>query len=160
MENSPRAGLSGELALLLLLATLWGASYSFIKVGVATIPPITLIAGRTLIAGVLLLLIMRWRGVSMPTDGATWGRFAFQACLNSVVPWTLIAWGEGTVDATTFEGKAPGAVLARCRALGVPCELFGGLVAPGLDAHALSGNPARVQDDLAGLAERLALARA
>ena len=27
-----------------LLATLWGASYSFIKLGVATIPPITLIA--------------------------------------------------------------------------------------------------------------------
>jgi len=77
---------------------------------VATIPPITLIAGRTLIAGVLLLLIMRWRGVSMPTDGATWGRFAFQACLNSVVPWTLIAWGEGTVDAglaTILNSAAP-----------------------------------------------------
>ena len=28
-----------------VLATLWGASYTFIKIGVATIPPITLIAG-------------------------------------------------------------------------------------------------------------------
>ena len=46
-----------ELALLLLLATLWGGSYTFIKLGVATIPPVTLIAGRTLIAGVLLLLL-------------------------------------------------------------------------------------------------------
>jgi drug/metabolite transporter (DMT)-like permease len=112
MDNfhAPRAPLTGELALLLLLATLWGASYSFIKVGVATIPPITLIAGRTLIAGVLLLLIMRWRGVRMPLDGATWGRFAFQACLNSVIPWTLIAWGEGTVDAglaTILNSAAP-----------------------------------------------------
>jgi drug/metabolite transporter (DMT)-like permease len=112
MDNphAPRAQLTGELALLLLLATLWGASYSFIKVGVATIPPITLIAGRTLIAGVLLLLIMRWRGVRMPLDGATWGRFAFQACLNSVIPWTLIAWGEGTVDAglaTILNSAAP-----------------------------------------------------
>jgi drug/metabolite transporter (DMT)-like permease len=112
MENSrpPRAAMTGELGLLLLLATLWGASYSFIKVGVATIPPVTLIAGRTLIAGVLLLAIMRWRGVSMPTDGTTWGRFAFQACLNSVIPWTLIAWGEGTVDAglaTILNSAAP-----------------------------------------------------
>src|SRR5579871_2696839 len=112
MENprSPRAALTSELALLLLLATLWGASYSFIKVGVATIPPVTLIAGRTLIAGVLLLLIMRWRALRMPTDSATWGRFAFQACLNSVVPWTLIAWGEGTVDAglaTILNSAAP-----------------------------------------------------
>jgi drug/metabolite transporter (DMT)-like permease len=97
--RSARPALSSELALLLLLATLWGASYSFIKLGVATIPPITLIALRTLIAGVLLLMIMRWRGIEMPTDAATWRRFAFQAVLNSVIPWTLIAWGERTVDA-------------------------------------------------------------
>jgi drug/metabolite transporter (DMT)-like permease len=88
-----------ELALLLGLATLWGGSYTFIKLGVATIPPITLIAGRTAIAGLLLLAVMRVRGVKMPTDAATWRRFAFQACLNSVIPWTLIAWGERQVDA-------------------------------------------------------------
>jgi drug/metabolite transporter (DMT)-like permease len=88
-----------ELALLLLLATLWGASYSFIKLGVATIPPITLIAARTLIAGALLVAIMRWRGRRLPQDAATWRRFLFQACLNSVIPWTLIAWGERSLDA-------------------------------------------------------------
>jgi drug/metabolite transporter (DMT)-like permease len=109
-SRSPRRGLTRELALLLLLATLWGASYSFIKLGVATIPPITLIAWRTLIAGVLLLLVMRWRGVTMPTDAATWRRFAVQACLNSVIPWTLIAWGERSVDAglaTILNSAAP-----------------------------------------------------
>ncbi len=88
-----------ELALLLLLATLWGASYTFIKLGVATIPPITLIAARTGIAGVLLLAIMHWRGVRMPRDAATWRRFMFQAGLNSVIPWTMIAWGERSLDA-------------------------------------------------------------
>lgn len=91
--------LGGELALLVLLATLWGGSYTFIKLGVATIPPVTLIAGRTLIAGLLLLLIMHWRGVRLPNDTATWRRFLFQACLNSVIPWTLIAWAERSVDA-------------------------------------------------------------
>ena len=88
-----------ELALLLVLATLWGASYSFIKVGVTTIPPITLIAARTGIAGGLLLAIMRVRGIRMPRDAATWRRFLFQACLNSVIPWTMIAWGERSLDA-------------------------------------------------------------
>jgi len=108
--RSPCTGLTRELALLLLLATLWGASYSFIKLGVATIPPITLIAWRTLIAGVLLLLVMRWRGVTMPTNAETWRRFAVQACLNSVIPWTLIAWGERSVDAglaTILNSAAP-----------------------------------------------------
>jgi drug/metabolite transporter (DMT)-like permease len=88
-----------ELALLMALATLWGGSYTFIKLGVATIPPVTLIAGRTLIAGLLLLLVMIWRGVRLPKDAATWRRFLFQACLNSVIPWTLIAWAERSVDA-------------------------------------------------------------
>ena len=97
--SASEPSLGGELALLVLLATLWGGSYTFIKLGVATIPPVTLIAGRTLIAGLLLLLIMHWRGVRLPNDVATWRRFLFQACLNSVIPWTLIAWAERLVDA-------------------------------------------------------------
>ena len=40
-----------DLALLAVLALLWGASYTFIKIGVETIPPVTFIAARTLIAG-------------------------------------------------------------------------------------------------------------
>jgi drug/metabolite transporter (DMT)-like permease len=97
--RSQSPAIAVELALLLLLATLWGGSYTFIKLGVATIPPVTLIAARTLIAGALLLVVMRARGVRLPRDAATWRRFLFQACLNSVIPWTLIAWGERSLDA-------------------------------------------------------------
>jgi glycerate kinase len=60
----------------------------------------------------------------------------------------LVVTGEGTVDRTTFEGKAPGEVLRVCGELGVRCVLFGGLVADGLDARALSGDPARAREDL------------
>lgn len=88
-----------ELALLLVLSTVWGASYSFIKVGVETISPVTLIAARTLIAGAILLAVIRWRGLRLPRDRRTWGRFLVQACLNSVVPFTLIAWAQQTTDA-------------------------------------------------------------
>ncbi|HEU6443175.1 MAG TPA: EamA family transporter [Microvirga sp.] len=88
-----------ELALLALLATLWGASYTFIKIGIETIPPVTLIAARTLIAGGVLLVIVRMRGLTLPRDRATWRNFAVQACLNSVLPFTLIAWAEQSVDA-------------------------------------------------------------
>jgi glycerate kinase len=69
---------------------------------------------------------------------------------------SLVVTGEGGVDATTFEGKAAGAVLARCRRLGVRCELFGGVVAPGLDAHALSGRREQAGEDLVLLGEELA----
>jgi drug/metabolite transporter (DMT)-like permease len=89
-----------DLALLMGLSTLWGASYTFIRIGVTTIPPLTLIAARTLIAGSVLLLWMRFRGVSMPRGQAMWRRFLVQALLNSVVPFTLIAWAERYVDAS------------------------------------------------------------
>jgi drug/metabolite transporter (DMT)-like permease len=42
---------------------------------------------------------MQARGLRLPKDVATWRRFLFQACLNSVIPWTLIAWGERSLDA-------------------------------------------------------------
>lgn len=89
-----------ELLLLALLATLWGASYTFIRIGVATIPPVTFIAGRTLIAAALLLLVLRLRGLRLPSDRESWRRFAIQATINSVLPFTLIAWAELTVDAS------------------------------------------------------------
>ncbi len=98
--NAAGPKLARELALLLALSTLWGASYTFIRIGVETIPPITLIAARTLIAGGLLLAIIRWRRLQLPTDAATWRRFLIQACLNCVAPFTLIAWAEQTTEAS------------------------------------------------------------
>ncbi|MDM0029573.1 DMT family transporter [Variovorax sp. J31P216] len=88
-----------EWALLALLATLWGASYTFIRVGVTTIPPLTLMAARTLVAGLLLLAVLRLRRVRLPRDPANWRSFALQACFNSVLPFTLIAWAERSVEA-------------------------------------------------------------
>lgn len=99
MDTSRHPNLAIELALLGVVATLWGASYTFIKIGIETIPPLTLITIRTVIAGTLLLGVLRGRGLRMPRDRATWLRFLVQACLNSVVPFTLIAWAELSVDA-------------------------------------------------------------
>ncbi len=98
-STTPAPSLAKEIALLAVLATLWGASYTFIKIGVETIPPITFIAARTLIAGGLLLAIIKMRGLSLPRNPGIWKRFLIQACINSVVPFTLIAWAELTVNA-------------------------------------------------------------
>jgi glycerate kinase len=72
----------------------------------------------------------------------------------------LVVSGEGTVDATTFEGKAPGTVARRCRELGVRCVLFGGRVEGEWDVEtrALSGDRSLAGEDLVQLGEELALA--
>jgi len=72
--------------------------------------------------------------------------------------YDLVVTGEGTVDATTREGKAPAEVARRCGEAGVPCVLFGGRVAeafPGVETIALSGEPGRARDDLVALGVRL-----
>jgi glycerate 2-kinase len=71
----------------------------------------------------------------------------------------LVVTGEGEVDETTSEGKAPGEVVRRSLAAGVRCVVFGGRVRtsiPGAETVALSGDPARAQEDLVELGRRLA----
>jgi drug/metabolite transporter (DMT)-like permease len=88
-----------ELALLLLLAALWGASYAFIRIGVASIPPLTLMASRTLIAGGLVAAWLQLQGFRWPRNRVAWQHFGVQALLNSAMPFTLLAWAEQDVNA-------------------------------------------------------------
>jgi glycerate 2-kinase len=68
--------------------------------------------------------------------------------------YDLVVTGEGTVDETTWEGKAPSAVRRACEHAGVECLLFGGQVYGG-DAVPLSGRPDRAYDDLVTLGMQL-----
>ncbi len=150
---TPRSGAGRftDLALLLVLATLWGGSYTFIRIGVETIPPVTLIAARTLLAGAVLLVVIRWRGLRLPRDLATWRLFLVQAGLNSVLPFTLIAWAERSVEAglaTILSSTSPifvvlltcllGTVerLPRLRLAGIAAGLAGTLLIVGVEAVA------------------------
>ena len=72
--------------------------------------------------------------------------------------YDLVVTGEGTVDATSVRGKAPGEVARRCHDAGVRCVVFGGRVAEpmnGVETLALSGDPARARTDLVQLGLRL-----
>ena len=70
----------------------------------------------------------------------------------------LVVTGEGQVDRTTVEGKAPGVVAARCAAAGVRCVVFGGRVVEpvaGAETVSLSGEPReRRRGDLEDGSER------
>jgi glycerate kinase len=63
--------------------------------------------------------------------------------------YDLVVTGEGVVDETTWEGKAPGEVVRRCREAGVRYELFSA-------RDDFSGEPSRAREDLFALGERLA----
>lgn len=87
-----------EVPLLALLALLWGSSYLFIKLAVAEIPPVTLIALRVLGAAIFLMIVMGMRAEKLPRDRRTWRMLLLQAILNSIGAWTILAWGQQFVD--------------------------------------------------------------
>ncbi len=71
----------------------------------------------------------------------------------------VVVTGEGQVDVTTAEGKAPGEIAARCRVARIRCVVFGGRVlanVEGAETVALSGNPGRAEQDLVELGRSLA----
>lgn len=84
--------------MLVLLALLWGSSYLFVKIAVAQIPPVTLIALRVLGAAGFLLVVMAVRADELPRDSRTWRMLFVQAVFNSIGSWTLLAWCQRHVD--------------------------------------------------------------
>ncbi len=106
--KTPKLWIEG--AFLALLALLWGSSYLFIKVAVADIPPVTLIAMRVTIAAIFLLLVVYVRGDHLPRDVRIWKMLFVQAVFNSIGAWTILAWGQQYVDsglASVLNSTAP-----------------------------------------------------
>lgn len=104
-----------EFALLGLLAAIWGASYLLVKIALATIPPITLIAARVTIAATCLVIVAWYEGARWPSDWSTWRLLLVQALFNSIASWTLLAWGQQVVDsgvAGVLNSTSPVFVLA------------------------------------------------
>lgn len=83
---------------LLVLGTLWGASYLFIKVIVSEVPALTLVAGRLLLGAGIMWILLLLAGQELPLRGAPWGAFAVMGVLNGAIPYTLISWGELSIS--------------------------------------------------------------
>lgn len=98
-----------NLLLLLLLASLWGPSFLFIKVAVAEIPPITLVLGRVSIGALLLFGMLRWQNGRLPSF-AVWKHIAFVALFHNAIPFVLFGWGEQYISsalASILNGTTP-----------------------------------------------------
>ena len=90
-----------DFALLGILALLWGSSYPLIKVAVAEIPPLTLIAVRVSVAAIVLGVVLIMRHVPLPRSPRMWRALGVQAFFNSIGAWTLLAWGQQFIDSAT-----------------------------------------------------------
>ena len=84
--------------LLVALAGIWGSSFLFIKVALVSVPPLTIAAARIALGALLLLVVLRAKGGRLPARGPHWVPIALVAALGSVVPFSLISYGERSID--------------------------------------------------------------
>jgi drug/metabolite transporter (DMT)-like permease len=99
-----------EWLVFLALGVAWGSSYLFIKIGVETLTPFTLVAGRLAIGAAVLALVMRLRRQALPAQRSTYWHLVVVALLGIVIPFSLITWGEQTIDsalAAVLNGTVP-----------------------------------------------------
>ena len=94
----PQRGSALAWALLAALVGMWGSSFLFNKLGVATVPPTTLVAGRLAIGTLLLLAVVRLRGLRLPSPGMVWLRYAALGAVGNAIPFFFITWGQQVVD--------------------------------------------------------------
>lgn len=88
-----------QLAALLSLGAIWGASYIFIRIAVEPMGPLFLMFARVLCSGLILVGYARLRRVSLNIR-EHWRPFLLLGFLGSALPFTLIGWAELTVTAS------------------------------------------------------------
>jgi drug/metabolite transporter (DMT)-like permease len=95
---------------LVVLGTTWGGSYLFIKVVVAEVPALTLVAGRLLLAAAIMWLLLAVSRKAIPRGRELWGAYAVMGFFSGALPYGLIAWGERTISsglAALLQGTMP-----------------------------------------------------
>ncbi|MCP4935752.1 MAG: DMT family transporter [bacterium] len=86
-----------EWSLLLILSLLWGGSFFFTGIAVRELPTLTIVVCRVGLAALILYLIMRYKGLRLPSSYAAWSTFVAMGLLNNVIPFSFIVWGQSYI---------------------------------------------------------------
>jgi drug/metabolite transporter (DMT)-like permease len=85
-------------ALLMCLVFLWGTSFMFISVSVATVDPLSIVFFRVLLGAMVLTLIFYAMGLRLPLSLRAWMVFMAFGIVGNLLPFFLISWGQQSVN--------------------------------------------------------------
>lgn len=88
-----------DYLLLVSLAVVFGLSFTLTGIAVHDIPPLTIAAGRLLLAFLMFYPLMRLNGQRMPAWGSVWLVLFAAGFFGNALPFTLISWGQMRVEA-------------------------------------------------------------
>jgi len=81
-----------------LLAAVWGGSFFFGEVALREVPPLTLTLHRVIWAVPILVLIVLFKGISVPRSPRIWGAYLVMGALNNAIPFSLLFWGQTQIE--------------------------------------------------------------
>jgi drug/metabolite transporter (DMT)-like permease len=82
------------------LGVMWGSSYLFIKFGLETLTPFTLVALRLGIGAALLAAVVLAAREPLPRSARTYGHLVVMSIFNIVLPFSLITWAQLSVPSS------------------------------------------------------------
>ena len=82
----------------ILLGSIWSSSFLWIKIAVAEIGPITLVAFRVLFGLLFSITVILVQRVQVPRTLKEWTPFLILGISNVAIPFFLISWGEQAID--------------------------------------------------------------
>src|SRR5262249_28550729 len=91
---------AGDYALLLLLGLVFGSTYMFISVGLATIPPLTLAAARALVGLLALAILGAMLGHDVPRDARSWRAFLMIGFFGGAPPFPLVVPAQQLIESS------------------------------------------------------------
>ena len=97
--DAPTVQSHDEIMRFLLLALLWGSSFTLIKVSLEGLSPAQLVLARLALGALVLLAVAALRHVALPRGWAVWGHLAGAALFGNVLPFLLLSYGEQTASA-------------------------------------------------------------
>jgi len=83
-----------DIAGLAFLALCWGSSFMFVKTALAGFTPIGIAVTRICLAAMLLVVVARLYGHTLPRHARDWGLLAAAGIVGSAIPFSLISWGQ------------------------------------------------------------------
>ena len=99
MTKAPTLTLdSKSIPMLLLLAAVWGGSFFFGEVALREVPPLTLTLHRVIWAVPILVLIVLFKGISVPRSPRIWRAYLVMGALNNAIPFSLLFWGQTQIE--------------------------------------------------------------
>lgn len=99
--NTLRPPTASDIGLLVSVSALWGSAFLCNALALETFAPVAIAGWRISLACIVILITCRLQGLTLPRDARSWWLLTGIGWLNSAIPFSLIGWGQQSVDAAT-----------------------------------------------------------